>query len=118
MLQSRQGRVALCDVIEQAEQIDVAEQPSVMVQNRQGRVALCDVVEQPSVMLQSRAALYIIIKMLCQNDYVCLMRFDSFDKLVSYVRDDTLTYAYTCNIAKQSLEFDMTPGYQVIYEYD
>ena len=60
---------------------------------------------------QSRAALYIVIKMLYWNDYVCLMRSDSYDKLMHYVRDDTLTYAYTGNITNESLDFDMTPGY-------
>ena len=39
------------------------------------------------------------------------MSSDSYDKLMSYVRDDTLTYAYTCNIANESLDFDMTPRY-------
>ena len=39
---------------------------------------------------------YIIIKMLCWNDYVCLMRSDSYDEVMSDVRDGTLTYAYIC----------------------
>ena len=60
---------------------------------------------------QSRATLYIVIKMLYWNDYVCLMRFDSYDKLMHYVRDDTLTYAYTSNITNESLDFDMILGY-------
>ena len=49
--------------------------------------------------------------MLNWNDYICLMRIDSYDELMSDVCDDTLTYAYTCNIANESLDFDMTPGY-------
>ena len=74
----------------------------------QRRAALYDVAEQAR---QSSPALYIIIKILCWNDYVCLIRSDSYDKLMSYVRDDTLTYAYTCNIANKRLDFDMTLGY-------
>ena len=60
---------------------------------------------------QSRVALYIVIKMLYWNDYLWLMRSDSYDKLMSYVHDDILTYEYTGNIANESLDFDMTPGY-------
>ena len=102
ILQSRHGRAALYDVAEHVAQSNPlwcckagrAEQPYVMLQSR-----------------QSRTALYIIIKMLCYNNYVCLLRSDSYDKLVSYVCDNTLTYAYTCKIANESLDFDMKSGY-------
>ena len=44
------------------------------------------------------------------------MRIESYDELVSDVRNGTLTYIYiyTCDIANESLDFDMTPGYWVI----
>ena len=45
------------------------------------------------------------------NDYVCLMRIDSYDELMSDVRDGTLTCAYTCDIANESLDFDLTLRY-------
>ena len=54
---------------------------------------------------------YIIIEMLYWNNYVCLMRIDSYDELMSDVRDVTLTYAYMCDIANESLDCDMTPRY-------
>ena len=57
-----------------------------------------------------------IIKMLCWNDYVCLMRIDSYDEMMSDVHDSTLTFTYTCDIANESLDFDMTPRYRVICE--
>ena len=59
---------------------------------------------------------YIIFEMLCWNDYICLMRIDSYDELMSDVRNGTLTYVYTYDIANKSLDFDMTPGYWVICE--
>ena len=46
------------------------------------------------------------------------MRIDSYEELMSDVRDGTLTYAYTCDIANESLDFDTTPGYWVICEYN
>ena len=61
---------------------------------------------------------YIIIEMLCWNDYIYLMRIDSYDELMSDVRYGTLIYAYTCDIANESLDFDMTLGYWVICEYN
>ena len=57
---------------------------------------------------------YIIIEMLCWKDYIYLMRIDSYDELMSHVHGGTLTYAYTCDIADESLDFDMTPRYWVI----
>ena len=54
--------------------------------------------------------------MLYWNDYICLMRIDSYDELMIHVRNGTLTYVHTCDIANESLDFDMTPGYCVIYE--
>ena len=44
------------------------------------------------------------------------MRIDSYDGLMSDVRDGMLTYAYTCDIANESLDFDMAPRYWVICE--
>ena len=54
--------------------------------------------------------------MLYCNDYVCLTRIDSYDELMSDVRNGTLIYVYTCDVANESLDFDMTPGHWVIYE--
>ena len=54
--------------------------------------------------------------MLHRNNYICLMRIDSYDELMSDVCDDTLSYTYTCDIANESLDFDMTSGYWVICE--
>ena len=59
---------------------------------------------------------YIIIEILYLNDYICLMSIDSYDELMSDVRNSTLTYVYTCDITNESLDFDMTPGYWVICE--
>ena len=53
----------------------------------------------------------IIIEMLYWSDYICLMRIDSYDELMSDARNGTLTYAYTCGIANESLDFDMTLRY-------
>ena len=53
----------------------------------------------------------IIIEMVCWNGYVCLMRIDSYDELMIDVWDGTLTYAYTCEITNESLDFNMTPRY-------
>ena len=38
---------------------------------------------------------YIIIEMLCWNDYVCLMKIDRYDKWLNDVQDGTLAQAYT-----------------------
>ena len=46
-----------------------------------------------------------------------LMRIDSCDKLMSKVRNGTLTYVYTCDIANKSLGFDVSLGYQATCEY-
>ena len=54
--------------------------------------------------------------MLYWNDYICLMRIDSYDELMSDVCNGTLTYVYTCDIANESLDFDMTLVYWVICE--
>ena len=59
---------------------------------------------------------YIIMEMLYWNDYICLMRIDSYDELMSDVRNVTLTYVYTYDIASKSLDFHMTLGYWVICE--
>ena len=47
-----------------------------------------------------------------------MIRIDSDDELMSDVRDGILTYAYTCDIANESLDFDITLGYWVICEYN
>ena len=52
--------------------------------------------------------------MLYWNDYVCLIRIDNYDELISDVLNGTLTNVYTCDMANQNLEFDMTLGYWVI----
>ena len=44
------------------------------------------------------------------------MRIDSYDESMSDVRNGILTYVYTCDIAIESLDFDMTSGYWVIGE--
>ena len=54
--------------------------------------------------------------MLYWNDYICLMRIDSYDELMIDVRNGTLTYVYVCDITNESLDFDMTPRYWVICE--
>ena len=46
-----------------------------------------------------------------------LMRIDNCDELMSDVRNGTLIYVYTCDIANKSLGFDIAPGYWVICEY-
>ena len=48
--------------------------------------------------------------------YICLMRIDSYDELMSDVRNGTLTYVNTYDIANKSLDFGMTPGNWVIRE--
>ena len=52
--------------------------------------------------------------MLCWNVYVCLMRIDSYDELMSDVRDGTLIYTIICDIANKSLNCNMMPRYWVI----
>ena len=52
--------------------------------------------------------------MLYWSDYICLMRIDNYNELMSDVRNGTLTYVYTCDIVKESLDFDMTLEYWVI----
>ena len=47
---------------------------------------------------------YIIIEMLYWNNYICLMRIDSYDELMSDVRNGTLIYVYTCDISKERLD--------------
>ena len=42
------------------------------------------------------------------------MRIDSYDELMSDVRNGTSTYVYTYDIANESLDFDMTSGYWAI----
>ena len=56
--------------------------------------------------------------MLYWNDYTRLMRINSYDESMSNVRDGTLPYTYTCDVANESLDFDMTPGYWVVCEYN
>ena len=53
---------------------------------------------------------YITVVMSYWNDYICLIRIDSYDELRSDERDGTL------NIANESLDFDVTSGYWVICE--
>ena len=57
---------------------------------------------------------YIIIERLYWNDYICLMRIDCCDDLMSNVHNGTVTYVNTHDIANKSLDFDMTLGYYVI----
>ena len=59
---------------------------------------------------------YIIIEMLYWNNYICLMIINGYDELMSDVCNSAPTYLYTCDIANESLDFDMTPGYWVICE--
>ena len=44
------------------------------------------------------------------------MRIDNYDELMIDVYVGTLAQAYTCDIANESLNCDMTPRYWVIYE--
>ena len=45
---------------------------------------------------------YIIIEMLYWIDCICLISIDSYDELMSDVRNGALTYVYTCDIATRA----------------
>ena len=45
--------------------------------------------------------------MLHRNDYICLMKIDSYDELMSDVRNGTLICVYMCDIANECLDFAM-----------
>ena len=53
----------------------------------------------------------VIVEILCEYKNVCLLRIASFDNLMVDVYVSTLTQAYTCDIANESLNCDMTPRY-------
>ena len=58
----------------------------------------------------------VIVKILCEYKNVCLLRIASFNNLMVDVHVGTLTQAYTCDIANESLNCYMTPRYWIIYE--
>ena len=44
------------------------------------------------------------------------MRINSYDESMSDVRNGKLPYVYTCDIANESMDFNMTLGYWFVFE--
>ena len=53
----------------------------------------------------------VIVEILCEYEIECLLRITSFNNLMIDVHVDTLAQAYMCDIANESLDYDMTPRY-------
>ena len=58
----------------------------------------------------------VIVKILCEYEIECLLRISSFDNLMIDVHVGTLVQTYTCDIANENLDGNMTIRYWVICE--
>ena len=62
--------------------------------------------------LLSEVLMYnVTVEILCEHKNVYLLRIASFDNLMVDIHVGTLTQAYTCDIANESLNCDMTQRY-------